>query len=487
MKLKELIKNLEFVDILGNRDIEVSGISYDSRKVKKNDIFVCIIGTKLDGHDYIQQAIDQGASACIIEKDIKEIEGFTLIKVENARKALAMISAIFFGNPTQNMDIIGVTGTNGKTTITHLIQTILESNGTPSGLIGTIAYQILHQIYESKNTTPESFELQKLFKQMSDSKVKTCVMEVSSHALDMNRIAGINFKIGVFTNLTPDHMDYHMNMQNYKKAKIKLFYHTSLANVINIDDPYGLDIAQEIKGLKPKLITYGIKEKADIYAKNIGISAKGTTFTLVTPKFEGRLKIAIPGLFSVYNALAAIAVCYALGYNIEQIQKGIQSITGVPGRFELVQNTGEYTIIVDYAHTPDALANVLNTIRTFATDKMITVFGCGGDRDKLKRPMMGEIAGNLSDYCILTSDNPRSEDPYAIIQDIEAGIKNTNCKYKIVVDRKEAIREALQISKSKDIILIAGKGHETYQILRDKKIDFDDRRIAQELLREENK
>ncbi|QEK11948.1 UDP-N-acetylmuramoyl-L-alanyl-D-glutamate--2,6-diaminopimelate ligase [Crassaminicella thermophila] len=485
MKINELLNNVSIIETIGDMDIDIEGIAYDSRKVKNNYVFVCIIGIKTDGHNYIDQAVKNGAKVLILEKNIAPIEGVTIIKVENSRKALAIISSNFFKNPTKSMNIIGVTGTNGKTTTTHLIKNVLEKNDVNCGLIGTISYQILDKEYKANNTTPESLELQKLFQEMKDANVDTCAMEVSSHSLELDRVAGINYKIGVFTNLTADHMDFHKTIENYKNAKAKLFYQTSLANIINIDDKYGYEIADEIKKLNTKLVTYGINKKAEVYAEDICIFSKGCSFTLVTPKFKGKLKITTPGMFSVYNALAAIAVCYVLGYNFDQIKKGIESVKGVSGRFETVENTGDVTIIVDYSHTPDALENALNTIKQFVEGKIITVFGCGGDRDKIKRPMMGETAGKLSDYCIITSDNPRSEQPDAIIKDIEVGIKKTNCKYKMIVDRKEAIREAIKVSESKDIILIAGKGHETYQIIGDKIIDFDDKKVAQEILREE--
>ncbi|TCO79311.1 UDP-N-acetylmuramoyl-L-alanyl-D-glutamate--2,6-diaminopimelate ligase [Marinisporobacter balticus] len=485
MKLNELLKNIAIMDLVGEEAIDITGIAYDSRKVDENYLFACIIGLKTDGHEYIEQVIKKGAKALIVEKNIPPIKGITIIRVENSRKALALISANFFKHPTKNMHIIGVTGTNGKTTTTHLIKNILEKNSVHCGLIGTISHKILDKEYKANNTTPESLELQSLFKEMLGLNVNSCAMEVSSHSLDLDRVAGINYKIGVFTNLTRDHLDFHKNIENYKNAKAKLFYQTSLANIINIDDQYGAEIANEVKNLDAKLITYGIEKKAEIYAKDITISPKGTEFTLVTPEFEGHIKISTPGMFSVYNALAAMAVSYVLGYNFEQIKKGIESIKGVLGRFEAVENTGKYTIIVDYSHTPDALENALDTIKEFVKGKIITVFGCGGDRDKTKRPMMGEIAGELSDFCIITSDNPRSEKPDEIIKDVEVGIKKTNCKYKMIVDRKEAIREAIKISEPDDIILIAGKGHETYQIIGKKIIDFDDKKVSQEILREE--
>ncbi|MDF2546897.1 MAG: UDP-N-acetylmuramoyl-L-alanyl-D-glutamate--2,6-diaminopimelate ligase [Anaerosolibacter sp.] len=485
MKLIDVIKDLDIIHFIGDKTKEIHGIAYDSRKVDQDYIFVCIEGLKTDGHQYIPQAIEKGAAVIVVEKDVEVGPETIVIKVESGRKALSKLGANFYGNPSNDMRIIGVTGTNGKTTTTHLIKDILEKNHVNSGLIGTLSYKILDKEYTASNTTPESLELHRLFHEMKMNAVDTCTMEVSSHSLELGRVADVAFQIGVFTNLTPDHMDFHGNTESYKRAKTKLFYQTTMANIINVDDTYGKEIAEEIKGLKTQLLTYGVNEQADIYAKNIQTSPKGTEFTLVTPLFSGDVKIKTPGMFSVYNALAAIGVCYVLNFSFDQIKDGLESFYGVSGRFELVPDIGDHTIVVDYAHTPDALENVLRTIKGFATGRIITVFGCGGDRDKTKRPMMGEIAGNLSDYCVITSDNPRTEEPQSILNDIEIGIKRTNCKYKMILDRKEAIREAIRKSEKSDIVLIAGKGHETYQIIGNRTIDFDDKKIAQEILREE--
>ncbi len=485
MKLIDVIRNLEIVHIFGEKNIDVKGVAYDSRNVGEDYVFVCIEGLKTDGHQYIPQAIEKGAKVLVVEKDVDVSPDITVVKVINGRRALSRMGANYYGNPSDHMRIIGVTGTNGKTTTTHLIKQVLETNLVKSGLIGTLSYKILEKEYKASNTTPESLELHRLFHEMRINDVDTCTMEVSSHSLELGRVEDVSFEIGVFTNLTPDHMDFHGSTENYKKSKTKLFYQTTAANIINIDDPYGNEIAEEIKKLNTTLITYGVNSKADIYAENIQTSSKGSILTLVTPRFRGEVKIHTPGLFSVYNALAAICVCYTLDFSFDQIKEGIESFHGVSGRFELVPDTGDHTIVVDYAHTPDALENILKTIQGFATGKMITVFGCGGDRDKTKRPMMGEIAGNLSDYCVITSDNPRTEDPESILNDIEVGIKKTQCKYKMILDRKEAIREAIRMSKENDIVLIAGKGHETYQIFGNTVIDFDDKKIAQEILREE--
>ncbi|MFZ5965852.1 MAG: UDP-N-acetylmuramoyl-L-alanyl-D-glutamate--2,6-diaminopimelate ligase [Bacillota bacterium] len=485
MKLSDLIRTAEVIDVYGNTDIEISGIAYDSRKVDKGYVFVCLEGSQVDGHDFASSAVGKGAAALVVNKEINVEGDITIIRVNDTRKALSAIAADYYGRPSQKMNMIGITGTNGKTTTTYLIKEILEINGGNSGLIGTISYKILDKEYKAVNTTPESLELQRLFAEMLEKSVDTCVMEVSSHSLEVGRVADVHFSIGVFTNLTRDHMDFHGDIESYKKAKTKLFYKTTQANIINIDDPYGVEIAQVIEGLPVKLLTYGMNKGADITAKDVSISLKGARFTLVTPAYRGPVEIATPGRFSVYNALAAASVCYILGYDLKQIQDGLRSIKGVPGRFELVGNTGDHCIIVDYAHTPDALENVLNTTKEFVKGKLITVFGCGGDRDKTKRPMMGEIAGKLSDYCVITSDNPRTENPGVIMEEIENGIKKTDCKYKMIVDRRMAIHEAIASSTPGDVIVIAGKGHETYQIIGSNVIDFDDRLIAQEILRGE--
>ena len=487
MNLKELIENVHVLHIDRDRDLQIQGIAYDSRKVEKDFVFVCISGAKTDGHLFINDVIKKGVKVIVVEREVQSQEGITFIKVSDSRNALSAMAANFYGHPSNAMNVIGVTGTNGKTTTTHLIKNILEVNGVESGLIGTISYKILDQEYKANNTTPESLELQKLFQEMLNQKVNTCVMEVSSHSLDLHRVDNIQYQIGVLTNLTQDHLDFHGNMENYKNAKRKLFYKTKQANIINVDDAFGLELCTQLCSLDVKCITYGIKQKADIYAKDIEITPKGTRFQLVTPKYSGIIHIGTPGMFSVYNGLAAAAVGYEMGYGYLEIKKGLEAIDVVPGRFELVPNDRDLTVIVDYSHTPDAIENAIKTIQEFVKGRIITVFGCGGDRDKTKRPVMGEIAGRLSDYCIITSDNPRTEQPEEIIKDIEVGIKQTSCKYKMIVDRKEGIREAIRQCGPLDVMLIAGKGHETYQIIGDRVIDFDDRKIAQELIREDLK
>ncbi|RKD27667.1 UDP-N-acetylmuramoylalanyl-D-glutamate--2,6-diaminopimelate ligase [Caminicella sporogenes DSM 14501] len=488
MNLKEILIDIEFDKIFGDKFVKVDGICYDSRKVEKNYLFVCIEGFKTDGHKYIKNAIDKGASAVVIEKITEDIEKYieennvVFVKVNNSRKALSKIASNFYKNPSKKLKVIGVTGTNGKTSITHLINTILRENNYKCGLIGTIQNEISGKVYKTSRTTPEAVELHNLFNEMVQNKVDVCTMEVSSHSLDLHRVDDVNFNIGIFTNLTEDHLDYHKDMRSYKNAKIKLFYKTSDVNIINIDDKYGKEIYDEIKKINTKILTYGLNSRCDIYAKDIDMKDSFSSFTLITPKYSGRIRINIPGLFSIYNILASISACYSLGLNYEQILKGVNSIKPVRGRFELVENDRGIKVIVDYAHTPDALRNVLSTIKGFVRGKIITVFGCGGERDSAKRPVMGKIATELSDYVIITNDNPRGEKEDKIINDILKGI-DFNEKYTVIKDRYEAIKKALEFANKDDVVLIAGKGHETYQIIGDRVYDFNDKAVAEEILR----
>lgn len=484
MKLVELLKGVETISSKGDMNVEINGITYDSRKVKKGDLFICVSGFSKDGHSFANDALRQGAAALLVEKDV-EAEGVIQVKVPNCRAAMPRLALNFYDNPTQKLKLIGLTGTNGKTTTTYLIKSILERNGQRTGLLGTISTQIGDKVFVSSRTTPEALDLNCLFREMADSDIDYAVMEVSSHSLELGRVDGCSFRIGVFTNLTQDHLDFHKTIENYRNAKKKLFYMTSGANIINIDDEHGRIIADEIKETGTRLITYGIDNKADIMAKDIEISARGVVFTLVTPEYETGLSIKIPGKFSVYNALAAASVAYAEGVPMEVIREGLNRVDIVPGRSEILNTDTPYTVIVDYAHTPDGLQNILASVKEYAKGRVITLFGCGGDRDREKRPIMGEIAGRMSDYCIITSDNPRSEIPMEIIKQVEAGIKSTDCDYICIENRRDAIKYALTIAGKEDIVLLAGKGHETYQVLKDRTIPFDERDIVQELLREE--
>ena len=471
MKLLHLLNGLDFDVIQGNSSVNIARVQYDSRKVGQGDVFVCIEGFQTDGHQYAAQAAKQGANVLITQKELSGIpENLTVIRVENTRHALAVASANFFDNPTKMLNMIGVTGTNGKTTITYLIKSVLDSIGHKVGVVGTIENRIGDKVLHTERTTPESLELQELLCAMRKESVQDVVMEVSSHSLDLHRVDGIDYQIGIFTNLTQDHLDYHKTIENYKIAK-SLLFRRSNASVINIDDVAGEFMISKASG---KVITYAIDKPADLQAKDIAITADGVTFNLL---YQGNLYtiyLHTPGRFSIYNALGAIGACILMDISMDIIAKGLKNIEGVSGRFQTVKSRRGFNAIVDYAHTPDGLENILNTAREFTSGSIITIFGCGGDRDRTKRPIMGEIAGKLSNYCIITSDNPRTENPEAILGDVEVGVKKTACAYKKLADRREAIRAGVKYGKPGDVLVIAGKGHENYQIFPDKTIHFDD-------------
>lgn len=473
MKLVQLIKNINCKIVQGCADTEVNAVQYDSRKVGRGDLFVCITGFQTDGHKYAKSAIEKGASVIVAEHMAEGMEnsGASIVITENTRKALALISAAYYDNPSEKINVIGVTGTNGKTTTTYLIKTILDSLGYKTGVIGTIGNMIGKRTLHADRTTPESLELQELFSEMSCEGVSFAVMEVSSHSLALDRVTGVKYSTAIFTNLTQDHLDYHKTMENYMKAKGILFSMAEKA-VINIDDAAGAYMRSVAKGL---VMTTGIEsESADLRAENISVTAEGVSYTL---DYEGRqypVKLNIPGRFSIYNSLGAIGACLLNGIKMEDILKGLSLNEGVPGRFQAVPNNLGITAIVDYAHTPDGLENILETAHEFAKGKIITVFGCGGDRDRTKRPIMAEIVGKLSDFAIITSDNPRTENPASILDDVEVGMIPTKCPYHKIVDRREAINEAIRMARKDDVVIIAGKGHEDYQIFADKTIHFDD-------------
>lgn len=470
MKLSALLQGIDWTLLYGEEK-EINAIAYDSRKVQKNDLFVCITGFQTDGHKYVQNAIEAGAAAILCEKEVQsDNKDVTIIQTKNTRHALAILSTNYYEHPTAHMNVIGVTGTNGKTTTTYLIKSVLDRIGHKVGIVGTIENRIGDKILHADRTTPESLELQQLFCEMKQEKVTDVVMEVSSHSLDLHRVDGIQYNIGIFTNLTQDHLDYHKTMENYKIAKSLLFQRSD-ASVINIDDDAGEFMKQNAKG---KVLTFGIEKQADLQAKEIDVSADGVKFTLCYEQKEYAVSLHTPGRFSIYNALGAIGACLFMQIDMEDIVAGLQSNVGVSGRFQTIKSKRGYNAIVDYAHTPDGLENILKTAQEFVKGKIITVFGCGGDRDRTKRPIMGEIAGKLSDYCIITSDNPRTENPAMILDDVEVGMKKTNCEYIKLVDRREAICHAVEYGKKGDIIVIAGKGHENYQIFADKTIHFDD-------------
>jgi len=469
----------------GGPDREIHGITYDSRKVKPGYLFVAIKGFKQDGHDYIQQALENGAVAVIAEKKIILPPNIAWAVVNNSRQALALLGARFYGNPSNYIKVIGVTGTNGKTTTTNLIAAVLEKAGHKTGLVGTINNRIGDKKLLGSHTTPESTDLQELLHKMVEEKVSACVMEVSSHALVLHRVDGCEFDLAVFTNLTQDHLDFHKDMQEYLKAKEILFRKLTEPGikkpkyaVINADDPYAESFIKAASGVE--VLTYGINSDADVRAVDVRVSARGVSYTATGKWGRCPLELKLTGLFNVYNSLAALTSCTAMGIPVEVIKQALESTPGVPGRFELVDAGQDFTVVVDYAHTPDGLENVLKTARDITAGRLFTVFGCGGDRDRTKRPLMGRVAAKYSDYTIITSDNPRTEDPLAIISEIQKGVESIACKDKYTVepDRRRAIQLAVTMAQKGDLVLIAGKGHEDYQIIGEQKYPFDDRKEA---------
>ena len=467
MKLRDLLKGISILELNVSLDEEISDICGDSRKVTEGSAFLCLDGTKFDGHNYIEDAVKFGAEVVILQKKVVLPDNVKFVLIEGGRVSIARISCNFFENPSKKFKLIGITGTKGKTTTTYMIKSILERSGLKVGVIGTIESKLGDtKISDSSNTTPDAIELQRLFSKMVSLGANAVVMEVSSHALDLNRVEGSDFDIGVFTNLSQDHMDYHKNFENYYLAKKKLFSMCKLA-LINADDEYGKRLFNEVEIPKK---SFGIEMNTDLKASNLEITSNFVTFSIEDEKYL----VKIPGKFSVYNALSAISVAKEFGIELKVINEGFNALT-VPGRSEIVDIGTDFTVMVDYAHSPDSLKNILLAVREYAKGRIICVFGCGGDRDKTKRPIMGEIAGRLSDVSVVTSDNPRSEDPSQIILEIEEGLRRTNKEYFKVEDRAGAIFKALSIATTDDVVIIAGKGHEPYQILKDEIIHFDDR------------
>lgn len=476
MKLKELLKDIEVVELTASPDAEIGGISYDSRKTKPNDAFVAIAGFEFDGHAYIPSAAKNGASVIICER--KPQIDIPYVMVKDCRYALAILSRNFFGDPASEMTVIGITGTNGKTTTTYLLKHLLEAKlDAKVGLVGTNGNMIGDEFIHTERTTPESYELQRLFRKMADAGCTHVVMEVSSHSLVLHRVAGIHFAVGAFTNLTQDHLDFHHTMEEYAKAKAKLFTMCDIG-CINVDDAWHNVMLEHASC---KLVTYSAEHNAaTLVAKDIRLSASGVKFCAVTENALSHVKLAIPGKFSVYNALGVIAIGLALGISLDDCADAIGSAKGVKGRMEVVPTDGDYTIVIDYSHTPDALENALKALRTGEKGRLVVLFGCGGDRDRTKRPIMGAIAADNADFVIVTSDNPRTEDPQEIINEIVAGIKGRKNRYKVICDRVEAIKWAIDNHMPDDVILLAGKGHEDYQEVGHEKHHMDEREIVAE-------
>ncbi len=485
MKLSEIFKNVDGVIINGdNLSQEIESITINSRKAGSNSLFVAIVGLNVDAHKFIGNVIESGCKAIVVEKDIENVPSDVVIfKVENSRKALAKIASNFYENPSKGLNMIGVTGTNGKTSTTYFIESVLNYIKRKTAVIGTVEIRIdgkKRDIDFATSTTPDTIELNQMLKIMADEGCEDVIMEVSSHALELNKVDGIDFKVGVFTNLTQDHLDFHKTMENYCDAKAKLFNMCEIG-VINKDDSWA---KRMIEKASCKVYTYGIDSECDFRAEKIEYLMDRVKFSV---KIDGKyvdFELGVAGRFSVYNALACISSMVAMGYDIEDIKNGIKNIKGVPGRIQNIPNNKGFNVIVDYAHTPDGLENIINAVREFTKGRVITVFGCGGDRDRTKRPIMGEIVARLGDIAIITSDNPRSEKPEDILKEIEVGVKPLNKEYKMVVDRKEAIKVAIEMAKENDSIIIAGKGHEDYQIIGDKTIHFDDAEVAREILGE---
>lgn len=484
MRLRELLEGIEFVEIKGDLEIEVKGISCDSRKVKQGDLFVAIKGTETDGHLFLTEALQKGAVAFVVEEPPKE-GGCSYVRVSNSREALGLIASKFYGEPSKALKVVGVTGTNGKTTTTYLVEAILKAKGEKVGLIGTVTYRWDGVQLEATNTTPSSLDLQKMMKEMLETGVGYVVMEVSSHALSQKRLKGCYLDVGVFTNVTPEHLDYHGSFEDYLKAKALLFEEVlkeSKQNgkdpwaIYNVDDPH---VSKVVEGLGFKKLSFG--QKGDISPLEHESSIDGIKAHLKTPFGEVSFSSKLVGFHNLYNIMAAIGVCLALGVDRRVIEEGIASLKGVPGRLERVSDRP--AVFVDYAHTPDALQKVLLALRPFVKGKLILVFGCGGNRDRTKRPQMGRIASELSSFAVITSDNPRKEDPWVIIEEIKKGVK-PGFPHKVIVDRKEAIFEAITQAGPEDVVLIAGKGHETYQVIGERRYPFDDREAARIALKE---
>ncbi|REK67025.1 MAG: UDP-N-acetylmuramoyl-L-alanyl-D-glutamate--2,6-diaminopimelate ligase [Cohnella sp.] len=491
MLLQELANQLIVYRSVGDIRIPIQGLEADSRRVRPGQLFFCLPGHTVDGHDFAPQAAAAGAAALVVNRRL-DVNLPQLI-VPDVGQALAMLADAWFGRPSHRLRPIGVTGTNGKTTTTYLIERILADAGIKPGVIGTIETRFNGERRPMSGTTPDALHLQRIFREMVDSGTERCVMEVSSHALEQGRVKGTWFRGAVFTNLTQDHLDYHGTMEAYADAKGLLFsrlgnaYESDPAQrgyaVLNADDDASRHYARLTAA---EVVTYGVEREAHVRAKNVRISASGTSFTADTFRGSREVRLKLVGKFNVYNALAALAAALCEGIGLDEAVASLESAPGVPGRMEAVDEGQAFAVIVDYAHTPDGLENVLRTVREIAEGNVICVFGCGGDRDRTKRPIMGRLAAQLADRVIVTSDNPRSEDPLAILRDIEAGIAEAGSsrdRYTLEPDRREAIRKAVEMASPGDVVLIAGKGHETYQIIGGVTHDFDDRLVAKEALR----
>ena len=481
MKLSQLLRGVSVRECHADMEMEISGVSYDSRKTAAGDLFVAMTGYETDGHKFIPMARDKGA-ACVLCQERPQGEG-PYVLVEDSRLALAQVGRAWYGDPAASMKMVGVTGTNGKTTTTYLLKDILEqAAGAKVGLIGTNQNMIGSEVIPTERTTPESFELQGLLRRMADAGCTHVVMEVSSHALYLKRVEGIRFAVGIFTNLTQDHLDFHKTMENYCDAKALLFTRCDVG-VYNADDLWAPRLMEEATCRKVSVGEHG-DVPVDLAARNIVLTAEGVSFDAVTAEESVPVHVGIPGGFMVYNTLGVLAAARALGVSLEDSAGVLRHSAHVKGRVEVVPTPGDYTMLIDYAHTPDALENVLSAARGFAKGRVVALFGCGGDRDRTKRPKMGRIAADMADFVIVTSDNPRTEEPEAIIREILAGMEGTATPYAVVPNRIEAIRYAMDHAQPGDVIILAGKGHETYQIIGHEKRHLDEREVVADYVRE---
>ncbi|MBQ3667946.1 MAG: UDP-N-acetylmuramoyl-L-alanyl-D-glutamate--2,6-diaminopimelate ligase [Clostridia bacterium] len=480
MTLKHLTRSLPgHFEIIGDENVAIEALLTDSRKKCPGALFFCVSGMHSDAHDFAPQAIANGAAALVVERVLDL--NVPQIKVENVRVAMSHIAAEFFGRPADRLKMVGITGTKGKTTTSFMLRSILTAAGHKTGLIGTVCVLVGDREYESGMTTPDPVEFHKILREMADAGVEYVIMEVSAHALDMHRIDGIHFAGGGFTNFSQDHLDYFGTMDKYLEAKLR-FLPMADEPVINVDDER---VYSAVRGLGTRFIKCGIREKADIYAKEIEVTETGVAFTLTFHnRASERVSLRMSGIFNVYNALMAAAIADKLGVDMDGIKHGLESLANVPGRVELLDTHTPYRVILDYAHSPDALENVLKSLRQSTKQRLIAVFGCGGGRDKLKRPIMGRIGGMLADFCVITSDNPRNEEPMSIIDAIVEGIKPVTDKYIVIENRREAISYALANARPGDTVVLAGKGHETYQEINGVKHPFDEKVIVHELLNE---
>ncbi|MFA6142584.1 MAG: UDP-N-acetylmuramoyl-L-alanyl-D-glutamate--2,6-diaminopimelate ligase [Candidatus Omnitrophota bacterium] len=481
MKLTAVLKNLKYETKHNISDVDVKKLSCDSRTVGKGDIFVAFRGYGQDGHKFIEEAIRKGAGVIAAESDFDAPDGVIKIFIKDTRTALPVMADNFYGHPSEKLKVIGVTGTNGKTTITYIIENIIKAAGEEAGVIGTINYRIKDKIIPAKNTTPGPIELQSMLSEMVSSGIRYAVMEASSHSLDQHRMDSVRLDVAIFTNITPEHLDYHKTMSGYLQAKAKIFARLKPNGSAILNKDCGKTAS--LKGsIKRRPVTYSTVKDADVWARDIKLSIDGSKFTAMTPDGSYQINAKLIGMHNVSNMLAAIAAAYALKIDPAAVKKGVETIACVPGRLESVDAGQPFKVLVDYAHTEDAMRNVLNLLKGVARKKILTVFGCGGDRDTGKRPLMGRAACEFSDHVIVTSDNPRSEDPLKIILDIEKGIKGKFSNYDMVPDRYKAIEKALHLASIDDIVVIVGKGHENYQIISDRVLAFDDRQVAREIL-----